>query len=101
METPTLPFGLEVVPFDGTDYLCSRTGVIFHPLEAGQPLQVVSFVNGTMCVNPIGDFICAINFDSCIGDILDGKYRAAQANEPNIAYLNTKTGQYQELPYSP
>lgn len=91
-------------PGDFTLSTASRTGLILYPIE-GHPLFnegfrprpfVVSFVNGCMCHNPLGEFVCSVNFDETMGDLLDkGAFRLPQEGEPFVAHFNTKTLVYE------
>ena len=95
-------------------YTVSRTGFIMYPkasaLKADPSLkpQVISMVNGSMCVNPLGEFICSVNFDNYVGDVLGDRYRLAREpqvrgkgkkrqvieGECIIAYFDPDTGTY-------
>lgn len=78
----------------GSGYQVSHTGMLFYPRVLGDPPQVLSFVNGTMCVNPLGDFVCAANFDHAAAEVLDN-YRLPNHDEPSVAYFNPTTRRYQ------
>lgn len=105
--TPTLPFGLVAFhqPDDEMVSHASRTGMIVYPRNMhsknhGKP-QVVSFVNGCMCINPLGEFVCSVNFDNYIGDIAESpSYRLPSPNEPYLAYFDPATISYTTTPQS-
>lgn len=84
-------------------YQASHTGMLFYPkvtFDQGDPPMVLSFVNGTMCVNPLGDFVCAANFDHAAAEVLDN-YRLPNPDEPSVAYFNPATKRYhlEETPF--
>lgn len=91
---------------DGSDtYQVSRTGIIVYPTnnaskDAPAP-QVISMVNGSMCINPLGEFICSVNFDDYLTEwVTNNKYRFARFDarkgkaEPGIAYFDPDSGTY-------
>jgi hypothetical protein len=78
---------------------CSHTGIIFYPKKKlrtkhleqwgkDAPPMVLSFVNGTMCVNPLGEPVYSCNFDAHAMDVLDSGYRMPKQNEPAVAYFD-------------
>lgn len=103
---PTLapnPFGVylspeSVDPDNNDPYEVSRTGLIVYPTSKNpvpncKP-QVISMVNGSMCINPLGEFICSVNFDLYMVDVLDDGFRLPLATEPCIAYFDPATNTY-------
>lgn len=77
----------------------SRTGIVFYSDVSGAVPQVLSFVNGSMCINPVDQFVCSVNFDEYALDVFDnGQYRnskGADKGEPGLAYFNPATKRYQ------
>jgi hypothetical protein len=103
---PTKPvFGVYEAPFDGEIYQVSRTGIVYYPpTRYNKPVdptarpQVLSFVNGSMCVNPIGDFIFAGNFDGeAVLILTKHQYHIGRGelyNELPIAYFDPVSNTY-------
>lgn len=98
-------FGIHSIPHEDGQYEVSRTGVILYPkdnhLKHPLPPIVMSFVNGSMAINPLHGDVNCVNFDHYIMDVLSGgKYRFARFDarrnkgEPAIAYFDPAKGYY-------
>lgn len=91
-------FGIHVYTLDvDSTYETSHTGTIFTSNKTEHKPMVLSFVNGTMCVNPLGSWVDATNFDGAALEILlAGEYRPT-----GLACFDKETGHYttEEIPH--
>lgn len=87
----------------GFQYTASETGMILVCKD--KPPMVLSFVNGSMCVNPLGQRIDASNFDEFVYDVIEQGYHfvrqgpgTPKQGKPIIAYYDPDTQSYVEVP---
>lgn len=52
---------------DGCAYTASHTGIVFNTEDG---MQVLSYVNGTMCINPLENPVWSMTFDGTVFDIM-------------------------------
>lgn len=83
-------------------YTVSHTGLIVEVVTQTGPSRkredsdvaqfVVSMVNGSMAHNPLGQFVCCVNFDEYMMDWFNNPYQ--QHKVIGVAYFNTETLTY-------
>jgi hypothetical protein len=89
-------------------YTASRTGIILYPAnQHSNPgytkPQVVSCINGSMVIVPLGEVVDACNFDNYLTEwVLNNDYRPAKVKygqpQDGIAYFDPETLTYTVQP---